>query len=61
MGVIRTWWRTPRTRKRIGVIISVIAAVMAAVGLLTARYGLIFAAVIVALLAAASGPARLRK
>lgn len=61
MGFVKTWWRTPRVRKRVAGIIAIAAVVLAVVGLLTARYGFIFAAVIVALLAAASGPARLRK
>ncbi|HEU5223379.1 MAG TPA: hypothetical protein VFU07_06805 [Candidatus Lumbricidophila sp.] len=61
MGFVKTWWRTPRVRKRVAGMIAIVALVLAAVGFFTARYGLIFVAVIVALLAAASGPARLRK
>ena len=49
-----------RVRRVVARIVVVIGIVLGAVGLITARYGLLFAGIIVVGLGAAMGPARIR-
>jgi hypothetical protein len=51
---------SPRTRLVLARIIVVVGAVLGLIGLLTARWGLLFAGIVVIGLGAAMGPARRR-
>ncbi|MGX5697069.1 hypothetical protein ACWKWP_12785 [Agromyces soli] len=60
-GPIRRWWRTPAVRRRVAGVVVVVGAVMAVAGILTARWGLLVAGIVVAGLGASLGPARIRR
>lgn len=60
-GIIGRWWSQPRTRLRIARVMVIAAAALALIGLVTARWGLVFAGIIVVGLAAGIGPARIRR
>jgi hypothetical protein len=60
-GPIRRWWRTPAVRRRVAAVVVVLGAVMAVAGILTARWGLLVAGIVVAGLGASLGPARIRR
>lgn len=60
-GAIGRWWSQPRTRLRIARVLVIVGAVLALVGIITARWGLLFAGIIVVGLAAGLGPARIRR
>jgi formate-dependent nitrite reductase membrane component NrfD len=60
-GAIGRWWSQPRTRLRIARVLVIVGAVLGVVGIFTARYGLLFAGIIVVGLAAGLGPARIRR
>ena len=60
-GAIGRWWSRPGVRLRIARVLVVVGAVLGLIGVLTARYGLLFAGIIVVGLAAGLGPARIRK
>ncbi|HEU0180989.1 hypothetical protein ACWEOH_09880 [Agromyces sp. NPDC004153] len=51
---------SPRTRLVLARIVVVVGAVLGLIGLLTARWGLLFAGIVVIGLGAAMGPARAR-
>jgi CHASE2 domain-containing sensor protein len=52
------WWRRPRFRRALARVLVVIGCVLALVALLTARWGLLVAALLLVGLGAAAGPAR---
>ena len=60
-GPIRRWWRTPAVRRRIAGVVVVVGVVMSVLGVLTARWGLLIAGIIVIGLGASLGPARIRR
>ncbi|GGI46305.1 hypothetical protein [Agromyces flavus] len=60
-GAIGRWWSKPGVRLRIARVLVVVGAALGLIGVLTARYGLLFAGIIVVGLAAGLGPARIRK
>ena len=60
-GVVGRWWSQPRTRMRIARVLVIIGAALGVIGVFTARYGLLFAGIIVVGLAAGLGPARIRR
>jgi type IV secretory pathway VirB2 component (pilin) len=55
------WTSSPRVRRVVSRIVVVIGIVLAAIALLTARWGLLFAGIIVVGLGAAMGPGRIRR
>lgn len=55
------WASSPRVRRVLARIVVVVGAVLALIALLTARWGLLFAAIVVVGLGAAMGPARIRR
>ena len=56
-----SFFARPRVRVVVARVIVVIGAVMALVACITARWGLLFAAIVVVGIGAALGPARLRR
>ena len=60
-GIVGRWWSKPGVRLRIARVLVVVGAALGLIGVLTARYGLLFAGIIVVGLAAGLGPARIRK
>ena len=60
-GIVGRWWSHPAVRRRIARVLVVIGAALGLFGVITARYGLLFAGIIVVGLAAGLGPARIRK
>ena len=60
-GVVAHWWSQPRTRLRIARVLVVVGVVLALIGVVTARWGLLFAGIIVVGVAAGLGPARIRR
>ncbi len=60
-GLVGRWWSTPRVRLRFAQALVVVGAVLGLIGIMTARYGLLFAGIIIVGLAAGLGPARIRK
>lgn len=60
-GVIGRWWSQPRTRLRIARVLVIVGVALGVIGVLTARYGLLFAGIIIVGLAAGLGPARIRR
>ncbi|MRG59264.1 hypothetical protein GE115_05180 [Agromyces sp. CFH 90414] len=61
MGLLRTWWATPRVRRAVARWLVAIGAILALIGLLTARWGLLVVGVVVVGLGASAGPARIRR
>ncbi|MFD4421228.1 hypothetical protein ACFWN7_06965 [Agromyces sp. NPDC058484] len=55
------WSSAPRVRRVLARVVVVVGIALAAIGLITARYGLLFAGIIVVGLGAALGPARIRQ
>jgi hypothetical protein len=55
------WSSSPRLRRLLARIVVISGIVLAAVALITARWGLLLAAIIVVSLGAALGPARIRR
>ena len=60
-GVVARWWSQPRTRLRIARVLVIVGVVLALIGVVTARWGLLFAGIIVVGVAAGLGPARIRR
>ena len=60
-GLIGRWWSQPGTRLRIARVLVILGVALGLIGLFTARYGLLFAGIIVVGLAAGLGPARIRR
>ena len=60
-GVINRWWLQPRTRLRIARVLVIVGVALGVIGVFTARYGLLFAGIIIVGLAAGLGPARIRR
>jgi len=60
-GTRRGWASSPRVRLVLARVIVAVGVVLAVIALVTARWGLLFAAVIVVGLGAALGPARIRR
>jgi len=58
---VARWWRTPAVRRRIARIVVVIGILLGVIGLLTMRYALLFAGILVIGFGAAMGPARIRR
>ena len=54
------WFSSPRVRRVLARIVVVIGILLGVIGLVTARWGLLFAGIIVVGLGAALGPARIR-
>jgi hypothetical protein len=55
------WTSSPRVRRVISRIVVSVGIVLAAIALVTARWGLLFAGIIVVGLGAAMGPGRIRR
>ncbi|WP_448006470.1 hypothetical protein [Agromyces bauzanensis] len=55
------WFSSPRVRRVLARIVVVIGLVLGLIGLLTARWGLLFAGILIIGLGAAMGPARIRR
>lgn len=60
-GARSGWAHSPRVRKVLSRIVVVIGIVLAVIALVTARWGLLFAGILVVGLGAAMGPARIRR
>ncbi|MEV1128996.1 hypothetical protein [Agromyces sp. NPDC049794] len=60
-GNRRGWFSSPRVRRVLARIVVVVGIVVGLIGLLTARWGLLFAGIIIIGLGAALGPARIRR
>jgi hypothetical protein len=60
-GAVGRWWSQPRTRLRIARVLVVAGAALALIGMITARWGLLFAGIIVVGVAAGLGPSRIRR
>ncbi len=60
-GTRRGWFSSPRVRRVLARAVVVTGVVLGLIGLLTARWGLLFAGIIVIGLGAALGPARIRR
>ncbi|GAA4380418.1 hypothetical protein [Agromyces bauzanensis] len=60
-GARRGWFASPRVRRVLARIVVVIGVLLGLIGLLTARWGLLFVGIIVIGLGAAMGPARIRR
>ncbi|WP_136707526.1 hypothetical protein [Agromyces sp. H66] len=60
-GTRRGWFSSPRVRRVLARVVVVIGVVLGLIGLLTARWGLLFAGIIIIGLGAALGPARIRR
>jgi len=60
-GARRGWASSPRVRLVLARVIVAVGVVLAVIALVAARWGLLFAAVIVVGLGAALGPARIRR
>ena len=57
----RRWTSSPRVRRVLARVVVVVGVLLALIGLLTARWGLLFAGIVVVGLGAALGPARIRR
>ena len=55
------WTSSPRVRRVVSRIVVCVGIALAAIALLTARWGLLFAGIIVVGLGAAMGPGRIRR
>ncbi len=60
-GLLGRWWSTARVRLRVAQVLVVLGAALGLIGIMSARYGLLFAGIIIVGLAAGLGPARIRK
>lgn len=60
-GARRGWFSAPRVRLVLARIVVVVGVLLGLIGLLTARWGLLFAGIIVIGLGASLGPARIRR
>ncbi|HEX6953830.1 MAG TPA: hypothetical protein VF156_03030 [Agromyces sp.] len=60
-GALGRWWSTPRTRLRVARVLIVAGVVLVLVAFATARWGLVFAGILLVGFAAAAGPARIRR
>ncbi|WP_353814624.1 hypothetical protein [Agromyces sp. SYSU T00266] len=60
-GMVSRWWSQPGVRLRIARVVVVIGVVLGLFGVLSGRYGFLFAGIIVVGLGAGLGPARIRK
>ncbi|MRX43060.1 hypothetical protein [Agromyces kandeliae] len=60
-GMASRWWSQPGVRLRIARVVVVIGVVLGLFGVLSGRYGFLFAGIIVVGLGAGLGPARIRK
>lgn|GEM_PF-2774129 len=60
-GAVSRWWSQPGVRLRIARVVVVIGVVLGLFGVLSGRYGFLFAGIIVVGLGAGLGPARIRK
>jgi hypothetical protein len=57
----RRWTSSPRVRRLFARVVVVVGILLGLIGLLTARWGLLFAGIVVVGLGAALGPARIRR
>ncbi|HEX6365580.1 MAG TPA: hypothetical protein VF000_05495 [Agromyces sp.] len=57
----RRWTSSPRVRRLLARVVVVVGILLGLIGLLTARWGLLFAGIVVVGLGAALGPARIRR
>ena len=57
----RRWTSSPRVRRVLARVVVVVGILLGLIGLLTARWGLLFAGIVVVGLGAALGPARIRR
>ena len=60
-GTRQGWFSSPRVRRVLARIVVVVGVLLGVIGLLMARWGLLFAGIIVIGLGAALGPARIRR
>jgi hypothetical protein len=60
-GFIASWWARPAVRRRAATVVAVVGAALAVLGILTGRWGLVVVAIVLLGLAAALGPARIRR
>jgi len=58
---VARWWGTPTVRQRFARVVVVLGILLGLIGLLTMRYGFLFAGILVIGLGAAMGPARIRR
>lgn len=59
-GAVGRWWRKPAVRKRIALVVVVIGTLLALFGVLTGRWGVLIAGIVVVGIGASLGPARIR-
>ncbi|GAA2034379.1 hypothetical protein GCM10009819_18290 [Agromyces tropicus] len=55
------WWSRPGVRLRIARVVVVVGVVLGVFGVLSGRYGFLFAGIVIVGLGAGLGPARIRK
>ncbi|MFC9916922.1 hypothetical protein [Agromyces binzhouensis] len=60
-GLVSRWWSQPGVRLRIARVVVVVGVVLGLFGVLSGRYGFLFAGIIIVGLGAGLGPARIRK
>ncbi|WP_438853692.1 hypothetical protein [Agromyces sp. M3QZ16-3] len=60
-GMVSRWWSQPGVRMRIARVVVVIGIALGVFGVFSARYGFLFAGIIIIGLGAGLGPARIRK
>ncbi|GAA1058317.1 hypothetical protein GCM10017608_35110 [Agromyces luteolus] len=60
-GMVSRWWSQPGVRLRIARVVVVVGVALGLFGVLSGRYGFLFAGIIVVGLGAGLGPARIRK
>lgn len=60
-GLLASWWTRPAVRRRAAAIVAGVGTVLAVLGVFTGRWGLVVVAIVLLGLAAALGPARIRR
>lgn len=60
-GLLASWWTRPAVRRRAASVVAVVGTVLAVLGVFTGRWGLVVVAIVLLGLAAALGPARIRR
>ncbi|MCM3657372.1 hypothetical protein M3147_08930 [Agromyces mediolanus] len=60
-GLLARWWARPAVRRRAAVVVAGAGTVLAVLGVFTGRWGVVVVAIVLLGLAAALGPARIRR
>lgn len=60
-GLLAGWWARPAVRRRAATGVAVVGTVLAVLGVFTGRWGVVVVSIVLLGLAAALGPARIRR